>query len=287
MNYLENLREIEEKYNYFIFDIWGVIHDGDSLYPNVLKTLKRLKSNNNKIYFLSNAPRRAHKARIVLNDFGIEDSLIDGVLTSGEIVYNHLKQNQQKNYNTYNKKFYYIGPQRDRDLLEGLDYELVNDPKEASFAIVTGFDDNENNLSQRKKEIEDVKNHNLTLICANPDIVVVKKSGKSFPCAGQIAQYYQSLGGKVIYFGKPHHNTYKELMTTFNIRDKKDMVVIGDGLETDILGANNYQIDSIFITSGIISVKLGNEYNEMPNIELLEKEINISKSMPKYIIKNL
>ena len=125
------------------------------------------------------------------------------------------------------------------------------------------------------------------MICANPDQIVVKKSGLTLPCAGQIARYYQDIGGEVEFFGKPYKKTYEQLVSILNIKDKNQIVVIGDGLETDIAGACNYDIDSIFVTSGIISSKLGNKYNELPNKELLQKEFDSENAHPKFIIKNL
>lgn len=287
MKYIDSIEKIEDNYQYFIFDIWGVIHDGDSLYPNVIETLKRLKAKGKFIAFLSNAPRRSSKAKDVLNKFGINNSLIGEVITSGELVYRYLQSNQERLFDSYGKKFYYIGPSRDKDLLDGLDYINVDNPSQANFAIVTGFGDNETSIDDRIEEIKKVKSCQLKMICANPDQIVIKKSGLTLPCAGQIAQYYQDIGGEVEYFGKPYKKTYDQLISILNITNKKEIVVIGDGLETDISGAYNNKIDSIFVTSGIISSKLGNKYNELPNKNLLQNEIENHKSYPSFIIKNL
>ena len=57
---------------------------------------------------------------------------------------------------------------------------------------------------------------------------------------------FEELGGEVVYFGKPHKEVYK---MCFDINDK--VLAIGDNLRTDIKGANNLNIDCIFITEGV------------------------------------
>ena len=98
MLFKNNLTEIADAYQYFIFDIWGVIHDGSETYPGVVQTITTLRSQNKKICFLSNAPRRATKAAQVLEKFGITPNLYDFILTSGEAAYLDLEENQKNNY---------------------------------------------------------------------------------------------------------------------------------------------------------------------------------------------
>ena len=51
----------------------------------------------------------------------------------------------------------------------------------------------------------------LTLICANPDIVV-ERGDRLIYCAGAIAELYRELGGEVIFYGKPHRPIYERAM---------------------------------------------------------------------------
>ncbi len=77
------------------------------------------------------------------------------------------------------------------------------------------------------------------------------------------------MGGKVIYFGKPHKEVYLSCLDT-----NQKTLVIGDNLKTDIKGANNMNLDSIFITSGIHKSEINNENEE--SIEELLKKYNVS-----------
>ena len=83
------------------------------------------------------------------------------------------------------------------------------------------------------------------LICTNPDLTVHRGEIEEY-CAGSLAKIFESLGGEVIYFGKPYEEIYK---ICFNKKEK--VLAIGDNLNTDIKGANEMKIDSIFISNGV------------------------------------
>ena len=279
-----NFIEISQKYQFFIFDIWGVIHDGTELYPNTIATLEYLKKQNKKVCLLSNAPRRSFKAEELLKKFNIGDDLYEFILTSGEATYEHLAKS-----NEFGKKYFYLGPQKDIDLLDGLDYEISKNVNECDFALVTGFDGDDSTIEEKMEDLNDALKANLKMICVNPDMIVIKKTGKTLLCAGQIAKKYQELGGEVIYFGKPYPQVYEKVMKRFLLQNDSvgKILAIGDGLETDIAGANNYKIDSVFVTSGIISATLGNEYGQLPSFDKLQQQCKLHNAFPTYVISNL
>lgn len=280
----DNFLEISEKYQFFIFDIWGVIHDGTELYPNTISTLEYLKKQNKKVCLLSNAPRRSFKAEELLKKFNIGDDLYEFILTSGEATYESFAEP-----NNFGKKYFYLGPQKDIDLLDGLDYEASNNVEECDFAVVTGFDDDDSTIDEKMDDLNRSLKANLTMVCVNPDMIVIKKTGKTLLCAGQIAKKYKELGGKVIYFGKPYPQVYKKVMERFSLRGNFNgqILAIGDGLETDIAGANRYGIDSVFVTSGIISATLGNKYSQLPDYNSLQHQCELHNAFPTYVISNL
>lgn len=288
MNYISNIKEISKNYDYFIFDIWGVVHDGSSAYSGAVEAIKFLRSEDKKICFLSNAPRRAYKIAKVLNDFGITSDLYDFIMSSGESAYIDLKQNQISGFKHYQKNYLYIGPEKDIDLLEGLEYNFVQSAKDADFAITTGFNKDNSTIEEKLPQILDAKNYNLDLICVNPDMIVVKKTGEEMLCAGVIAKYYKQIGGKVIYYGKPYKSAYEISCKLFgeNI-DKTKLLAIGDGLETDISGANNFGIDSLLLTGGILSNLINNNLPEKEFTVELIKICSKYNSFPKFFTKFL
>ena len=105
------------------------------------------------------------------------------------------------------------------------------------------FDKTKNNLEYYSTLLS--KFISKKFICTNPDLTVHKGEVEEY-CAGTLASIFKKLGGKVIYYGKPHESVYKMCL-----KDDEKTLVIGDNLRTDIKGANNFKLDSIFISNGV------------------------------------
>ncbi len=273
MQFKNDLRDFVDSYEYFIFDVWGVIHDGTTPYAGAVEAVKFLRAKNKKICFLSNAPRRASKVGEVLNKFGITPDLYDFILTSGEATFLALQNSAE-----FGKKYYYIGPDKDLDLLKGLDYQMVNDAAEAGFVIATGFDGEDSVLDEKMPQLLEAKKHNLPLICVNPDLIVVKQDGREQICAGVLASEYEKLGGKVLYYGKPFPEVYKMVLQIFGASEKKQFLAIGDGLNTDIKGAVDFGIDNVLVTNGIL---------KNPDQTRLAAICDSMKIYPQFVIKKI
>ena len=175
----------------------------------------------------------------------MKEKYLNNVITSGEATMHAI------NTNKFGKLFYHLGPPRDESIYSRIKNNKTQLDK-SDFILCTGlFDDFENNLDYYKDLL---KNHtSKKLICTNPDLIVHRGDEEEY-CAGSIAQIFESLGGKVIYFGKPHKEIYK---MCFNNKEK--VLAVGDNLRTDIKGANNLNIDSLFITNGVHRDELRNE----------------------------
>jgi len=126
------------------------------------------------------------------------------------------------------------------------------------------------------------------MICANPDKIVVRQNGKKIFCAGAIAEDYTKLGGIVKQFGKPYKNVFLEALKHLKKLSPKinlnNVSIIGDGLETDILGGNTVKINTVLITSGILSHTLNTQYGQRPDLKKLNKAISSSGNFPKYAV---
>ncbi len=274
MKPIKSLGEISDNYELFIIDIYGVIHDGTDLYKDVLETIKFLKLHNKKIVFLSNAPRRSERTIKVLGNLGITEEHYDYLLTSGEFAYYYFEEQDKL-------KYYYLGPEQDKHLLQGTAHQLVNDPKDADIAVVTGLTP-EQKVEDVLPEIKEIKEANLEMHCINPDIFVIKKNNKSHFCAGAIAEKYKELGGNVVYYGKPYQNIYDEVIAEFDYK-KSQILCIGDGLHTDIKGANQNGLDSLLITSGMHINELGITIGEEANINKLSALCENYSATPNFV----
>jgi HAD superfamily hydrolase (TIGR01459 family) len=134
----------------------------------------------------------------------------------------------------------------------------VND---AAFVAVSGLNHDEAETPADYAEIlRAAHSQNLTMICANPD-VVVQIGDRLVWCAGSLAREYEKIGGEVIMAGKPFAPIYREAereCTRVAGRqiEQHRILCIGDGISTDVRGANGQELDCLFIASGLHGEKL-------------------------------
>ena len=265
-----------------ILDIWGVLWDGIDVYPEALNTLQKLRKRNLPIILLSNAPRRSNIVSEKLSKIGIGKDLYDKIISSGDVCRNELINNTNL---VTGLKYYFIGLKEDNDLLNNTKFKESNSPKDADFILITGPRDFDHILEDYTDELKECLKNKLPMICANPDKIVVRQNGKKIFCAGAIAKDYTKLGGTVKQFGKPYKNVFLEALKHLKKLSPKinlsNVSIIGDGLETDILGGNTVQINTILITSGILSHTLNTQYGQKPDLKKLNKAISSSGNFPK------
>ncbi|MFW0777201.1 MAG: TIGR01459 family HAD-type hydrolase [Rickettsiales bacterium] len=273
MERLTSLSTVADNYDAMLLDLWGVVHDGTALYPGAQAAMTALKEAGKQIMLVSNAPRRSHKAVAVLEKLGVDASLYDHVITSGELGWQWLSSGDC----AWGKRYFYIGPSKDADVLDGLDYVRVDDVKQADFLLNVGFGSEEEQASSDLSMLlRAAKAQNTPMLCLNPDLEVVKITGERFECAGVIAAEYARMGGEVKYFGKPFSETYDYCMQTLGI-EKHNILAVGDGLGTDIKGALGAAIDCVFVTGGIFK-------KDEHAIEEACKKYDVS---PQYIMSQL
>ncbi len=237
MKELNHLSDIYENYDTFVIDLWGVIHNGVMLNPKAIDVIDNLSTNSKKIVFLSNAPRPSSKVINFLLKMKMDKKYLANVMTSGEAAMYAINKNQ------FGKTFFHLGPPRDTSVFEKVKNNQVN-LESCDFILCTGlFDEHESDLNYYKKFLENQITKKL--ICTNPDLTVHRGNVEEL-CAGSVAKVFEELGGEVVYFGKPHKEVYN---MCFNADEK--VLAIGDNLRTDIKGANNLNIDCIFISEGV------------------------------------
>jgi HAD superfamily hydrolase (TIGR01459 family) len=255
---MSGFAEIAQRYDGFIVDLWGVVHDGIRPYPGVIDCLQRLRALNKPVVFLSNAPRRAAAIGKGLAAMGIGGDLYTGIMSSGEAVYLALRERIGTDFAGLGEKLYHLGPERDRDVFDTLPLAEVKTVAEADFLLNTGPDDylGPDDPGIYTPILDAALAENLTMICANPDLEVVR-DGKRIICAGLLAQYYEAQGGKVLLRGKPDPAIYTPTLALLGT-EKSRTLAVGDSLRTDIAGAKAAGIDACWVLSGIHALQPGN-----------------------------
>jgi len=234
---IKGLSEVYDKYDAFFIDLWGVIHNGINLYPSAINVLENLNKQRKRFVLISNAPRPSDSVKKYLINLKMDNKFLKNIFTSGEAAVRVLRQN------VYGKKFYHLGPERDKDLIAEFK-ENKTTLEKCDFILCTGlFEDKKSSLSYYRNLLKEYIK--IQMICTNPDLIVHRGS-KSEYCAGTIALEFKKMGGKVIYFGKPYPEIYN-----FCVKKDEKILAIGDNLRTDIKGANKMKFDSLFIIDGI------------------------------------
>lgn len=269
---LTGLRDLGDRYDGFILDLWGVIHDGITAYPGAKAALAELKRRGKRTVMLSNAPRRASSMIELMDEIGIERDLYGDILTSGEAVFIEMRTRQDPWFAALGRRCLHVGTERDRSLFEGLDLDLVETVEQAQFLMVTGPDDFDARLEDSMPLLDAAAGRALPMVCANPDLVVISE-GRPLVCAGALAAYYERIGGPVRYRGKPDAAIYDVCLERLGIADRRKVLAVGDAFHTDVAGAHAAGLDSLFCSGGIHAAEIGTVYGETPPLAGVEAAI--------------
>ena len=250
------LSDIADRYDAFVIDLWGVLHDGVRAFPEAVACLEQLRAHDKRVLILSNAPRRAEEVAARNAELGIARELCDGVMSSGEATWRHLARRDDPWYRALGRRCHHLGPARDRGRREGLDYDFVDDPAQADFILNTGTLDFGDSAARYDALLRAALARRLPMVCANPDLEVIR-GGRREICAGTVARAYERIGGEVRYHGKPHPGVYEDCFALIAAPARGRIAAIGDSLRTDIAGARAAGIDGIFVTGGLQGEELG------------------------------
>jgi len=249
---LESLSPIADRYDGFVLDLWGVVHDGRQPYPGVLDCLAELHARGKRVVFLTNAPRRAWFLQTMLDGMGIPRAHYAGIMSSGEVAWLWLKQRELPWFARLGPRAFHIGPERDISVIEDGAAELALTPQAADFLLNTGPDP-----ERGPKSVEPYRpllracfEAGLPMLCVNPDRAVMV-AGERLLCAGALADLYLDWGGDVFEAGKPDAAVYGPVMEVLGIADKRRILAIGDTPHTDLAGARNAGIDSLWALTGL------------------------------------
>jgi len=252
---LGGLREIVDRYDGFVLDLWGTLHNGATPYPGVVACLEALRSAGKKCVLLSNAPRRAAAALPRIGEIGIAPHLYEALETSGEAAWHALTRRGRADADEpflrdLGPRCYFQGPGRDRGMFEGIPVEEVPRIEDCDFILCSGLDRGEDLPTDYDSRLGEGVRRRQPMICINPDLLIHRVGTLEY-CAGAIAQRYAELGGEVHQFGKPFPAVYRRTLAHFPGVDPARLLAVGDSLRTDIAGANAAGLDSLLLTEGI------------------------------------
>lgn len=275
-----SLSEVIGDYDVVLSDVWGVVHNGVEAFQHSCKALAEARAAGATVVLITNSPRPAPGVIQQMRTLGVPDGTYDRIVTSGDVTRHLIAEGP--------KKVFLLGPERDINLLEGLDVEAVS-AQEADCIVCTGFFDDEKEVPEDYTDmLTAFVKRDVPFICANPDLVV-ERGHRIIPCAGAVAAYYEQLGGKTRIAGKPHTPIYEEtLAVARQARGDFPMdrvLAIGDGMPTDVRGALDAGLDLLYISGGIHAAEY--TVNGKPDEAILNAWLKSENAAPSYWMQRL
>ena len=245
---IAGLGDVADRYDVLLSDIWGVIHNGEAAFAAACEALATWRQTRGPVVLISNSPRPSAEVISQLEALGVPRAAWSTIVTSGDATRVLLSQRAPG-------PAWKIGPERDEPLYAGLGLSFAA-LEEAAFIACTGpFDDEVETPEDYRASLTKAADRGLEMVCANPD-KVVQRGDRLIYCGGALADLYQTLGGLVIMAGKPFAPIYDLALTlakqelTMPLSAER-VLAIGDGVATDIRGANLRGLDVLFVAKGI------------------------------------
>lgn len=279
-----SLDEVASDYDAILCDLWGCFHNGIDFYPAAAGACRRFRERGGTVVLLTNAPRPAPSVERLLAGMDAPRDSWDAIVSSGGACQAAVADG------TYGDAFVYVGPDRDFHMLADLGKAPVP-VGQADAVLLTGLrDDQVESPDDYADEIADWVARGLTVLCANPDIIVDRGDARLW-CAGAVARKVEQAGGRVIWFGKPHAPVYDRCRAVVAERRGAPVpdgriLAIGDGIATDVRGGLDAGFDVVFVTGGLSSTDFGTDV-ENPDPTLLNAFLTKTGLAPKYAIGRL
>lgn len=276
---IDHFAALAGDYDAVLCDVWGVVHNGVAAFPQAGAALERFRRSGGTVVLVSNAPRPGAGVIVMLDRLGVPRSAYDRIVTSGDVSRDFVARRAGC--------VHHLGPERDRPIFCDLDIRF-GPIDAADYVVCTGlFDDETETPEDYRRLFERMKARQLLMLCANPDLLV-ERGERLVYCAGALAELYASLGGDVLYAGKPHRPIYDEALAaiaTIRGTPPARVLAIGDSVRTDLTGASALGLDCLFITGGIHAEELG--HRDDPDLVRLGEIFAQAGMLPRAVMRRL
>ena len=279
---IPHFSELAPDYDVLLCDVWGVVHNGVVAFPPACDALMRARAQGGAVVFITNSPRPSEQVARQLERLHVPRETYDAMVSSGDVTRDVIQSRR-------GQSLCHIGPERDSSIFAGLNVKFA--PLEsADYVVCSGLDDDDTEKPEDYRgRLEAMLRRRLFMVCGNPD-VVVERGDRLVYCAGSIADLYATMGGEVLYAGKPYRPIYdmglaKAEAATGRKPAPKRVLAIGDSIRTDLKGAHTLGIDFLFVTAGIHAEEFGGR--DKPDTGALKNAFTAAGDMPKAVMRQL
>jgi HAD superfamily hydrolase (TIGR01459 family) len=273
---------IASDYDVLLSDVWGVVHNGIVAFPAACDALVRARARGATVILITNAPRPSEAVMRQIDKLQVPHEAYDAIVSSGDVTRSVIQSRP-------GQTLFHMGPARDHSIFTGLNIKFA--PLEsADYVVCSGLVEDEIETPEDYRgQLELMLKRKMFMLCGNPD-VVVERGDKLVYCAGALADMYRTMGGEVVYAGKPYKPIYdmslaKAADAAGKTAPLQRVLAIGDSVRTDLTGAHAAGIDFLFVTSGIHAEELGGR--DEPDAQALKKLLTAAGDMPNAVMQNL
>lgn len=243
---LSSLDNIISDYDVFVFDLWGVVHDGENLFNDTVAFIKHLHQIKKHIVFLSNSSKDSNYIKTFLSSMGMDVKDSYKIMSSGEFF--RYQVQHDPNFSK-EKKFFDLG--NNFRNFQKLSMNFVDSiSSDVDYVIISIVLKDLSELNPWQGQLEVAAANKIPALCINPDLRAPHGKGPLLYTPGYFADIYKNIGGNVTYFGKPHSSIYEFTLSEY-IKEKSipknRIIAVGDALRTDIKGANDFGIRSLLV----------------------------------------
>jgi HAD superfamily hydrolase (TIGR01459 family) len=252
---LSGISELAARFDYFVLDQFGVLHDGAAPYPGAVEALSRLKAADKKSLLLSNSGKRSAPNEARLVRLGFKPGSWDHFLSSGEVAWRMLADELRSGAHA---RCLLVARDGDRSAIEGLPLTVTDSGADADIVLLSGSEGDRYDLDHYRRLLEPAAARGVRCLCTNPDKVMLTSVGPRFG-AGRIAELYEELGGAVEWIGKPFPRIYEAALELLGNPAPDRVVCVGDSIEHDIAGGGAAGLNTALVATGILETSTATE----------------------------
>ncbi|MBL4918924.1 TIGR01459 family HAD-type hydrolase [Szabonella alba] len=264
---IRRLSDTGTSYRALFCDLWGCVHNGKTAWPEAVAALQEFRAGGGRVILVTNSPRPKGPVAEQIAGMGVPRDAWDDIATSGDAAQYALFAG------AVGHRVHHIGstpkddpfftdvpPELEALRAEGPAIERVDLDQAEGIVCTSPLNEYDDRPEDYRAAFLYAKARGMKMLCANPDLIVDFGETRLL-CAGSLAKFYEELGGEALYFGKPHPPVYdlarRRLAAIDGTLTDRDILCVGDGIGTDILGGEMEGLDTLFLTEGLQAGNFG------------------------------